>query len=91
MMTQNEIVELVKAWKNVKEAFRELAGELEKAFSNMVKTYSEMLKLEDVIEETSYQDEIQRLRSKWIVPKDTRRPSQNINNKPRFMVRKVIR
>jgi hypothetical protein len=66
-------------------AFRELAKAVSAIFEEIVELCES---INDVVES---QGEQKNYRTTWHVPKDTRIKSQVMNNKPKFIVRKVIK
>lgn len=76
---------MIKTWENISKSFAELW-----------ETVAEKLeRLKDLFDSTDdyleWKRKQEHMRASWVVPVDTRVKSQVVDNKPKFIVRKVIR
>jgi hypothetical protein len=76
-------------YKKLEEAFYQFYKFLKEAWNKIKETFTSIYEKHN--EHFKRQKVIQRTRSSWIINPDTRKQSQVISNKPKFMVRKVIR
>lgn len=76
-------------WEKISEAFAELT----KIMYEKMERFSEAFEsIEDQVDEyLEWKKQNEHMRSTWFIPIDTRTKSQVIDNKPKFVVRKVIR
>ncbi|OHX39219.1 hypothetical protein [Cytobacillus oceanisediminis] len=76
-------------YQKLREFFRILANALKRIWEAWQTLKTEVIEWH----QSYYQEKRERKKrvESWYVPMDTRKPSQMINNKPRNMVRKVIR
>lgn len=76
---------LNEAFATIYEAFRPLMEEFKKAWNAFRTAAAEYFK------SIEKKKKVNQVRSSWVVPRDTRLKSQVMMNKPKHMVRKVIR
>jgi hypothetical protein len=76
-------------FRELEEAFYQFYKFLKEAWNKIKETFISIY--EKYNEHFKKQKVIQRTRSSWSINPDTRKESQVISNKPKFMVRKVIR
>lgn len=91
-MAQKEIEKVCEGLEKVWEELFMVVEQLEKLYSEVFREIREALwKPGSADESVVHQMEKEYLRKTWIVKRDMRRPSQRMDKKPLFMVRKVIR
>lgn len=88
----NEFKDLSNAFSEVAETLREAFSVLYESTKPIRERIEKLLRELAAIEESRNDiDRTEHLRSSWTIETDTRKPSQVILNKPKFMVRRVIR
>ncbi|MBM7585829.1 phage-related protein [Bacillus pakistanensis] len=81
--TLNEIVQ------RIRQAIHELAKFLAPFVKKIIEVWNAIKDYK--IKHIEYRESVRAVRSTWHSQKDTRKPSQYLQNKPRFIVRKIIR
>ncbi|MBM4762723.1 hypothetical protein [Bacillus sp. B15-48] len=82
-------MEVNEAWKIIKESFAELAEEIVEKMERIKELFDSVDDQRN--EYIEWRNQKEHMRASWFVPADTRIQSQVINNKPRNIVRKVIK
>lgn len=82
-------MEMIKDWERISEAFAEFAKVMAEKMEQIREVFEA---LEDPINiYLEWKNQREHVRDSWIVPADTRMKSQVMINKPRNLIRKVIK